>query len=71
MLFKVLKFVGFLGLVLSGFNAFLKIFANDEQLAALAGISRNLNPNLTVIAFSLIFIALAKIIQNTNPAEQD
>ena len=71
MLLKVLNWLGVLGLTLSCLNATLKIFANDETLLAFAGRSRNLNINLHVLAFSLIFLALARIIQNTTPAEKD
>jgi hypothetical protein len=71
MLALLLKVLGFLGLGFAGFNAYLKIFANDEQLIAYAGSTRSLDMNFTVLAISLIFVALGKIIDNTNPPETD
>lgn len=58
----VLRAVGWLGIVLFGSNAAIKIFASDEVALRYAGPGRELDLNITVAAFCLIFLALAAIL---------
>lgn len=57
-----LRAVGWLGLVLAGSNAAIKLFAADEVALRYAGPGRDLSLNITVGAFCLIFLALAAIL---------
>lgn len=58
----VLRGFGWLGLAVSSVNAGLKLFADDAVLLRYSGQSRNLDENISICAFSLIFIALATIL---------
>ncbi|MEO0743956.1 MAG: hypothetical protein AAFY49_01285 [Pseudomonadota bacterium] len=58
----LLQVLGWLGIVSGLFNAFIKLFADDDALLRYAGPSRDLNLNLTVLVFSLILLALAQIL---------
>ena len=72
MLALLLKVSAVLGILLAGSNGYFKLFFDDAALTAVQGSTgRGLDPNLVMLAFSLIFFALAKIIDNTNPPETD
>ena len=72
MLSLLLKVLAFIGLLFGGLNAYFKLFLDDAKLIEYTGFStRSLDLNITCLAFSLIFLALAKIIDNTNPPEND
>ena len=58
----ILRIVGWLGMFSTAFNAFIKFFGDDEALRRYAGPSRDLDLNITIFAFSLIFLALASIL---------
>ncbi len=59
----VLRSIGWAGIALSGFNACIKLFADEHTLRQLAGSSRDLDLNISVVAFCLIFLALAAILE--------
>lgn len=58
----VLNIVGWLGLAIAGFNAAIKIFADDETALRYAGPGRDLDINISIAAFCLIFLSLAAIL---------
>ncbi len=58
----ILRLLGWLGLAVSGLNAALKLFADDEAAARYAGGNRDLDMNISIGAFCLIFLALAAIL---------
>lgn len=58
----ILKIIGWLGLAIAGFNAAIKIFADDETALRYAGPGRDLDLNISIAAFCLIFLALAAIL---------
>lgn len=59
---SVLKIIGWLGIAASGFNASMKLFADDATALRYAGPGRDLDVNISVFAFCLIFLALAEIL---------
>lgn len=59
----VLKIVGWMGMILSGSNATIKIFGEGKMLLLYGISSRNLNMNLLMAAFCLILLALAAILK--------
>ncbi|WP_065331242.1 hypothetical protein [Tritonibacter mobilis] len=58
-----LRIIGWIGMIMSVFNACIKLFADQHTLRQLAGSSRDLDLNITVVAFCLIFLALAAILE--------
>ena len=58
----ILQLVGWLGIFSAAFNTYIKIFGDDEAVQRYAGASGNLDPSITIFAFSLIFLALAAIL---------
>ena len=58
----VLRLVGWFGMLISGSNAAIKLFADDATALRYAGPGRDLDLNITVAAFCLIFLALAAIL---------
>jgi hypothetical protein len=58
----ILRIIGWGGLVTSLLNAGIKLFADAESVARYAGSSRDIDSNITVAAFCLIFFALAAIL---------
>ncbi|SLN63984.1 hypothetical protein ROA7450_03367 [Roseovarius albus] len=58
----ILRVFGWLGIASSGFNAAIKLFANDEAVRRYAGIDRDLDLNISIAAFCLLFLALASIL---------
>lgn len=58
----ILRVVGWFGLFVSGFNAALKLFASDMAALRYAGPGRDLDINIAMAAFCLLFLALAAIL---------
>lgn len=58
----VLRIFGWFGILLSCFNGYFKVFGDDATVARYAGSSRDLDLNITIVAFCLIFLALAAIL---------
>jgi len=58
-----LRIIGWIGMIMSVFNACIKLFADQHTLRQLAGSSRDLDLNISVVAFCLIFLALAAILE--------
>jgi hypothetical protein len=58
----VLRILGWFGLAASGFSASFKLFANDETALRYAGPGRDLDLNISIAAFCLLFLALASIL---------
>lgn len=58
----VLLVIGWFGIALAVFNSGVKIFGSAEEVARYAGSNRNLDTNFTVLAFCLIFLGLAAIL---------
>ena len=58
----LLRVVGWFGISLAAFNAYFKLFADDETALRYAGPGRDLDLNISVFAFCLIFLALAAIL---------
>ncbi|WP_299933003.1 hypothetical protein [uncultured Pelagimonas sp.] len=58
----ILRILGWFGIVIAMFNAAIKLFADAEAVRRYAGADRNLDSNVSIIAVSLIFLALASIL---------
>ncbi len=58
----ILQVVGWFGITASAFNAGFKLFADAETALRYAGPGRDLDINISVVAFCLIFLALASIL---------
>ncbi len=58
----VLRVIGWFGIVASVFNAGIKILADDQTALRYAGPGRDLDFNISVAAFCLLFLALASIL---------
>ena len=58
----ILRIVGWFGIAVSGFNAGFKLVADDETVLRYAGPDRDLDINISIMAFCLIFLALAAIL---------
>lgn len=58
-----LRVLGWLGLISSAVRLVIKIGGNDAMLSRYVGSSRNLDTEVGVIAWSLVFLALAAILQ--------
>ncbi|MFY0595795.1 MAG: hypothetical protein JXQ85_05145 [Cognatishimia sp.] len=59
----LMRGIGWFGVFIGGLNAGIKLFGSDEALQAMAGNSRDLDLNITILAFSIIFLALAAILE--------
>lgn len=57
-----LRVIGWLGIILSLWNGYTKLFGSDFAVARYAGGTRDIDLNITVLAFCLIFLALAAIL---------
>lgn len=66
----VLKIIGWLGLIIAFTNGAMKIFGDDAFIARYAEATRNLDNNIAEITFCLIFLALAKIIDQTKQSQR-
>ena len=58
----ILRIVGWLGIFAASFNSWFKLFADDETALRYAGPGRDLDLNISMLAFCLIFLALAAIL---------
>lgn len=58
-----LRVIGWFGVSVSLANIAIKIFGTEETVIRYAGGSRDLDYNISVIAFCLIFLALAAILE--------
>jgi hypothetical protein len=58
----ILRIVGWFGIVVSAINGGFKLFADNENSLRYAGPGRDLDINLSIMAFCLIFLALASIL---------
>ena len=58
----ILRIIGWLGIFASCFNGYFKLFADHATALQYAGPGRNLDVNISIIAFCLIFLALAAIL---------
>lgn len=59
----LLKGLGWLGIIAASLNASIKLFADDNMALRYAGPGRDLDLNISVISFCLLFLALAYILQ--------
>lgn len=59
---KLLQIIGWFGIAASIINGYFKLFGNEYELKRYAGSTRNLDLNISVLAFCLIFLALAAIL---------
>ena len=57
-----LRIIAWFGMGTSSFNAYFKLFANDATALRYAGPGRDLDVNISIFAFCLIFLALAAIL---------
>jgi hypothetical protein len=60
----VLRILGWLGLSSCLLNISIKLFASMDVVKEYAGSDRNLNAAVLGVAFSIIFLALAKILSH-------
>ncbi len=58
----ILRLIAWFGISMSGFNAYFKLFADDETAQRYAGPGRDLDVNISIFAFCLIFLGLAAIL---------
>lgn len=58
----VLRIIGWFGVSTAVANAAIKLFGDAETIQRYAGSSRDLDTNITIGAFSLIFLALGAIL---------
>ena len=58
----LLRVIGWLGITLSLWNGATKLFGSDWAVARYTAGSRDIDLNITVLAFCLIFLALASIL---------
>ena len=58
----ILKIWGWFGIISAVLNMGIKLFGSDDLLNAMRQSNRSLNLNLAVIAFCMIFLALASIL---------
>ena len=58
----ILQIFGWFGLIASGSNAAIKLFADDATALRYAGPGRDLDLNISMVAFCLIFLGIAAIL---------
>lgn len=59
----LMRIIGGFGVFAGGLNAAIKLFGSVEAVLSMAGGSRDLDVNITMLAFSIIFLALASILE--------
>lgn len=58
----VLRVIGWVGISIFSANGAIKLFGSDAAVREFSGGDRDLDLNISVIAFCLIFLALAAIL---------
>jgi|TARA_A100000171_G_C2024057_1_gene92523 hypothetical protein len=67
----VLRVFGYFGLSISAASIALKLFADDTTAIQYTGGSRNLDTDIAVTAFSIIFLALAAILSELRKVKNE
>lgn len=67
----LLRVLGWFGLLASGLSGYFKLFGSDEVVRRYIASGRDLDLNISVAAFCLLFLALAAILSELRKMKRD